>query len=379
MKAALELSITVGRARACGALAIPRASFYRSFRVHPWPTQPLKLRPSPARALTKEERVGVAEVLNSDRFADLAPRQIYATLLDEDTYLCSIRTMYRILESLGQARERRDQLRHPKYQRPELVATAPNQIWSWDITKLLGPVKWTYFYLYVVLDIFSRYVVAFMVATRENSQLAKQLIDEACTMQDVQPGQLTVHADRGSAMTSKTIAQFYADLGITQSHSRPHVSDDNPYSEAQFKTFKYRPGFPDRFGSIQHARAVSRDLIAWYNNVHYHTGIGLLTPAAVHYGQANAIRQRRNEVLARVYAAHPERFVTKPPSAPDLAPVVWINPPRPIELAEAPLPDRLPGQPDLRSSILAHPGASLPGQTSPNGPREPALLEVALH
>jgi len=379
MKAAVELSITVGKARACAALAVPRASFYRSFPVRPSLTPPLKLRPSPTRALTEEERAGVVEVLNSDRFADLAPRQIYATLLDEGTYLCSVRTMYRILESLGQARERRDQLRHPTYHRPELVATAPNQIWSWDITKLLGPVKWTYFYLYVVLDIFSRYVVAFMVASRETSELAKQLIDEAFTMQGIQPGQLTVHSDRGSPMTSKTIAQFYADLGVTQSHSRPHVSDDNPYSEAQFKTFKYRPDFPDRFGSIQHARALSGDLIHWYNNVHYHTGIGLLTPAAVHYGQAKAIRQRRNEVLTRAYAAHPERFVIKAPSAPELAPVVWINPPRPIEIAEAALLDRLPGRPDLRSSILAHPGASPLGQISSNDPCEPIPLGVVLH
>jgi transposase InsO family protein len=334
-------------------------------------------RPRPTRALTDTERAGVVKVMNSERFADLAPPQIYAALLDEDTYLCSVRTMYRILESLDQVRERRDQLRHPTYHRPELVATAPNQIWSWDITKLLGPEKWIYYYLYVLLDIFSRYVVAYMVASRETSELAKQLIEEGYTRQRIQPGQVTVHSDRGAPMTSKTIAQFYADLGITKSHSRPHVSNDNPYSEAQFKTVKYRPEFPDRCGSIQHARAVCSVLFPWYNNVHYHSGIGFLTPASVHYGHAEGIRQRRNEVLVRAYEAHPERFVRKVPSAPVLAPAVWINPPQSVEIVEAELRGRLPGQPDPRSSILANPSASVFGPTSPEGRERSSLIEVA--
>ncbi len=250
---------------------------------------------------------------------DKAPTEVYATLLDEGTYHCSVRTMYRILEDAGEVRERRDQARHPHYKAPELLATAPNQVWSWDITKLLGPVKWSYFYLYVILDIFSRYVVGWMIAPHESSALAKRLIAETCEKQNVLPGQLTIHADRGSSMKSKPVALLLADLGITKSHSRPHVSDDNPYSESQFKTLKYRPGFPDRFGSIQDARSFCQDFFPWYNCEHRHSGIGLLTPEMVHYGKAELVTSQRRIVLSSALDAHPERFVRGTPSATDIA------------------------------------------------------------
>jgi putative transposase len=372
MQFARELGETVGVASACAALAVPRSSFYRCSSVR-LPTSAAEPRPAPARALTAQERAAVVGVLNSERFMDQPPRQVYATLLDEGTYLCSVRSMYRLLEAEGQVRERRDQLRRPTYQRPELVATAPNQVWSWDITKLLGPEKWTYFYLYVILDIFSRYVVAWMVATREANELAKRLIEDACASQGIQPGQLTVHADNGPSMTAKSVALLLADLGVTKSHSRPHVSNDNPYSEAQFKTLKYRPGFPDRFGSIEHARFISHELFGWYNHHHHHSALGLLTPAAVHSGQADAILEQRNTTLAAAYAAHPERFVRRPPRAAEVPTAAWINPPRPIVLAQ----QAAPGRTQSRSSILDDPGASIVGQLSRNKPIERIPLELA--
>lgn len=264
---------------------------------------------------------------HSERFQDQAPGEVFATLLDEGAYVCSIRTMYRILEQAGEVRERRDQLRHPHYQKPELLATAPNQVWSWDITKLLGPAKWTYFYLYVILDIFSRYVVGWMVAPRESAELAKRLISETCGKQGIAGGQLTIHADRGSSMTSQPVAFLLADLGVTKTHSRPHVSDDNPFSESQFKTLKYRPEFPDRFGSIQDARLFCQGFFPWYNAEHHHGGIGLLTPEAVHYGKAEQVHARRQEVLSRAYQQNPERFVGREPRPPHLPRAVWINPP----------------------------------------------------
>jgi len=369
MRLTQQLGEAVGMAKACAAVGVPRASFYRRSSGSR-PAAVPRRRPAPARALAPQERADLVGVLNSERFMDLTPRQVYATLLDEGTYLCSVRTMYRVLEQAGATRERRDQLRHPTYRRPELVANAPNQIWSWDITKLLGPAKWTYFYLYVILDIFSRYVVAWMVATREAHELARRLIEDACTMQKIQFGQLTIHADRGSSMTSKSVALLLADLGVGKSHSRPHVSNDNPYSEAQFKTLKYRPAFPDRFGCIEHARDVSGGLFHWYNHEHHHTGLGLLTPAAVHSGQTNVIIAQRNVVLANAYAAHPERFVTKPPRAAEVPTAVWINPPRSIEVAQ----QGVLGRPESRSSILSDPGASPLGRSSPNLLPEQALV-----
>jgi putative transposase len=265
--------------------------------------------------------------LNSERFVDSAPRQVYATLLDEEIYLCSWRTMYRILNEFEEVRERRNQLTHPNYTKPELLATAPNQLWSWDITKLLGPAKWTYFYLYVILDVFSRYVVGWMIAERETAALAETLIAETCAKQGIERDQLTLHADRGSSMRSKPVALLLSDLGVTKTHTRPYTSNDNPYSEAQFKTLKYRPDFPDRFGSLVDARGWGQDFFDWYNNDHYHTGLNLMTPAMVHYGLAETVRDQRNQVLQAAYVAHPDRFVRGVPTVPDLPREVWINQP----------------------------------------------------
>jgi len=265
--------------------------------------------------------------LHSERFQDRSPAEVYATLLDEGRYFCAIRTMYRILEEAGESRERRDQLTHPPYTKPELLATGPNQLWSWDITKLLGPAKWTYFYLYVILDVFSRYVVGWMVADREGKELAKHFIAATYKKQGILPGQLTLHADRGSSMKSKPVAFLLADLGVTKTHSRPHVSDDNPFSESQFKTLKYRPEFPDRFGSLQDAREFCQTFFPWYNVEHHHSGIGLLTPEVVHYLRAEEVRASRQQTLDAAFAAHPERFVRKPPQPPALPTEVWINPP----------------------------------------------------
>jgi len=277
--------------------------------------------------LNQEERVKVRETLNSERFQDLAPREVYATLLDENVYLCSWRTMYRILEEYKEVRERRNQLRHPAYSKPELLATGPNQLWSWDITKLKGPAKWMYYYLYTILDVFSRYVVGWLIAEGESSGLAQELIRASCQKQGIEPGQLTLHADRGSSMNSKPVALLLADLGVTKSHSRPHVSNDNPFSEAQFKTLKYRPGFPERFGSLQDARRWARPFFHWYNHEHHHTAIGMMTPATVHYGRAAEVTEQRRQVLQTAYAAHPERFVRGEPQPPRLPEEVWINKP----------------------------------------------------
>ena len=260
---------------------------------------------------------------------DQAPQEVYAALLDQGRYLCSLRTMYRLLEANQEVRERRDQLRHPSYAKPELLAAAPNQVWSWDITKLLGPVKWTYFYLYVILDIFSRYVVGWMVASREMAALAHKLIQGTLEKQNIQPGQLTIHADRGPSMKSKPVALLLSDLGVTKTHSRPHSSDDNPYSEAQFKTLKYRPDFPERFGSLEDARAFCQEFFAWYNLDHYHSGIGLMTPRVVHDGLAQEVFRAREKVLLAAYEKHPERFVRKVPVPLALPKAAWINPPKP--------------------------------------------------
>jgi putative transposase len=259
---------------------------------------------------------------------DKAPQEVYAALLDQGRYLCSIRTMYRLLEANHEIKERRDQLRHPPYAKPELLATAPNRVWSWDITKLLGPVKWTYFYLYVILDIFSRYVVGWMVANRESALLAEKLIQETCLKQGIQPGQLLIHADRGSSMKSKPVALLLSDLGVTKTHSRPHTCDDNPYSEAQFKTLKYRPDFPGRFGSPEDARTFCQDFFRWYNTQHHHSGIGLMTPQAVHHGLAQEVFKAREKVLLAAYETHPERFVRKAPAPLALPQAAWINPPK---------------------------------------------------
>ncbi len=284
-------------------------------------------RPTPPRTLSAEERHTVLETLNSPQFVDQAPAEVYARLLDEGTYLCSIRTMYRLLDQHHEVRERRDQLQHPQYHKPELLATAPNQVWSWDITKLLGPTKWTYFHLYVILDIFSRYVVGWMLAGRECASLAQRLIAESCQKQRVDPGQLTIHSDRGSPMKSQTVSQLLATLGVVRSLSRPHVSNDNPFSESQFKTLKYQAEFPDRFPSFDVALAFCKEFFDWYNDVHYHSGLGLLTPASVHFNQTPAILAERQAVLTAAYARHPERFVKRPPTPAKPPNAVWINPP----------------------------------------------------
>jgi putative transposase len=278
--------------------------------------------------LSEAERQEVLDELHSDRFVDTSPAQIWATLLDEGRYVASERTMYRILASQGESRERRNQLVHPSYAKPELLAEKPNELWSWDITKLLGPAKWTYFYLYVLLDVFSRYVVGWTIQYRESAQVAKDLIAQALVQQGIKPGQLTVHADRGSSMRSKPVAFLLADLGVTKTHSRPYTSTDNPYSEAQFKTLKYRPDFPDRFDSILQSRAFSRGFFDWYNHEHRHSGIGLMTPATVHYGQAEVVQRERAQVLAAAYADHPERFVKGLPKPRQLPKAAWINEPK---------------------------------------------------
>ena len=328
MSTAVEASAQLGVLPACSAFGVARATFYRHRAPKPDSSEAPLGRQS-NRALKPIERATVLDTLTSEQFIDDAPRQVWAALLDQGKYLCSVSTMYRILRTETGVRERRDQLRHPSYSKPELLATAPNNVWSWDITKLLGPAKWTYFYLYVILDIFSRYVVGWMVAHTESAALAQQLISETCAKQGILPSQLTLHADRGSAMKAKSVALLLGDLGVTKTHSRPHVSNDNPFSESQFKTMKYRPEFPDRFGSIQDARGFCRPFFDWYNNEHHHSGIGLHTPFSVHYGLAQALNEARHRTLLEAYAAHPDRFVNKPPQPPLLPQAVWINPPKP--------------------------------------------------
>lgn len=334
-----QLGETAGILTACQALDVPRASLYRARRtIKPEPHH-LPEPVTPLRALSQAEKVEVRQILNSQRFQDSAPREVYATLLDEGQYLCSWRTMYRILSENDEVRERRNQLRHPNYAKPELLATKPNELWSWDITKLLGPAKWTYYYLYVILDVYSRFVVGWMIAKQESASLARELIAETCARQGIRPDQLTLHADRGSSMTSKPVAFLLADLGVTKTHSRPHVSNDNPYSESQFKTLKYRPDYPDRFGCQPDARSWAKDFFDWYNYEHHHTALGLLTAADVHYGRAEAVIQQRQQVLYAAYKKNPDRFVKGLPKPPQLPDAVWINPPKTMAEIEENLPE----------------------------------------
>ena len=334
------LAPIVGTAAACTSTGWPRSSWYRTHRRSPAPPRPPRSprRPQP-RALSPAERQQVLDVLHAERFWDQAPASVYATLLDEGVYLCSIATMYRLLRAHGETGDRRRHATHPARVKPELVATAPNQCWSWDITKLHGPAKWTYYYLYVLLDIYSRYVVGWMVAAGEAAALAERLLADAIAAQGVTCDQLAIHADRGTSMTSKPVAMLLADLGVTRSHSRPHVPDDNPYSESQFKTLKHHPTFPDRFGSIHDARAFCQGFFRWYNDQHHHSGIALLTPADVHHGRGGAVTSARAQVLVGAYAAHPERFVRNPPQPPRLPEQVWIN--KPVDPQEA--PQQFPG------------------------------------
>jgi len=327
-----ELTPIVGTRPACRALGASPATVYR--RRRPPAQRPKQPRPVPLRALSEAERESVLAELHSERFVDCSPAQVYATLLDEGRYLASERTMYRLLaRTHGSVRERRNQLTHPSYARPELLACRPNELWSWDVSKLKGPATWSWFYLYVILDVFSRYAVGWTVQERETAQIASALIGQAVEQQQIQQGTLTVHADRGPAQRSKPVAFLLADLGVTKTHSRPYTSTDNPYSEAQFKTLKYRPEFPQRFGTLLEARAFCREFFRWYNDEHRHSGIGLMTPTAVHHGQAAELHAKRAEVLAGAYARTPERFVRRPPRPPALPTAAWINKPAIEEVA----------------------------------------------
>ena len=323
--AAEQLATTVGVAPACRALGVARASVYRH-RTPPLPRRDAARRRSP-RALAPEERAQVLATLHEDRFVDQAPAAVYANLLEEGRYLCSQRTMYRLLHGAGEVRDRRRQRRHPRAEPPRLVARAPNQVWTWDITRLAGPRTGGTYPLYVVLDLFSRYVVAWMVATRESAGGARRLIQAACHKQAIEPGQLTLHQDRGAPMTAKTFSQLLVDLDVLASYSRPRTADDNPYSESQFKTVKYAPGYPGRFADPEQARTYFRSFFLWYNTRHRHSGLGLLTPEAVHHGRAEELQSARQRVLDDACTRHPERFVNGAPQAPKLPAEVWINPP----------------------------------------------------
>jgi putative transposase len=323
-----ELEPLIGVRAACRATGRSQSNHYRWNRKSPPPRRPAPrpARPQP-RALDPGERQAVLDVLHQPRFVDEAPATVYAKLLDEGVYLCSEATMYRVLREHGEVRERRAQATHPATVKPELIAHAPNTVWSWDITKLHGPVKHACYHLYSVIDIYSRYTVGWLLADRESAELAEQLLADTIAKHQVDRDQLTIHADRGTSMASKTVAQLLADLAVGKSHSRPHCSNDNPFSEAQFKTLKYRPDFPDRFGSIEHARQHARVFYIWYNTEHRHSGIGYHTPHDVHYGHADAVREARADVLAAAYARTPERFVRKHPEPPTLPTTVWINKP----------------------------------------------------
>ena len=330
---AAQLTPHTGKKAACEALQVPRATFYRHHSANTRPGDNRTHRPAPPLALSSGERQAVIDVLHSDQFCDDAPHQVYAKLLDAGRYLCSVRTMYRILETEhGSVKERRKHVQRPQYVKPELLATEPNQVWSWDITKLKGPVKWTYFYLYVIMDIFSRYVVGWMIAHREQAALAKRLINDSCTKQQIEAEQLTLHADRGSSMKSKVVAHLLSDLGVTKTHSRPHVSNDNPYSEAQFKTLKYCPQFPERFGSIQDARVFCQYFFNWYNKEHRHSGIALMTPEQVHYRIDQQILKHRSDVLAAAFEKNPNRFKGRQPVPTSLPMAAWINRPETDQL-----------------------------------------------
>jgi len=328
LSAVAELVPAMATRRALRALGAAHATWYRRRRTARGQAV-VRSRPAPPLALSSSERQCIVATLNSARFADCTPYTVWARLLDEGTYLASVRTFYHVLAAEGLVQERRDQLVHPAHTKPELVASAPNQVWSWDITRLRSTMKWQHFYLYVVLDIFSRYVVGWLVAGAENAGLAKALIEETCDKYGIAHDTLTLHSDRGSPMRAKTTAELLVDLRVAASFSRPRVSNDNPFSEAQFKTLKYRPEFPERFDGIEHARAHLRRFFGWYNDEHRHSGIGFMTPAAVHFSQATAMQQQRAAVLAAAYRAHPERFKGKRPTPPALPDVVGINLPQP--------------------------------------------------
>lgn len=337
MNHANELAQTVPVSRTCDSLAVARSSYYRhqqqaEGREKAAKKEDEKEQQHP-RALSEAEEKEVLTVLNSERFQDSSPYEVYGTLLDEEgQYLCSVRTMYRLLAKNEQNRPRGRQRAKGNYDKPELLATRPNEVWSWDITKLKGPQKWSYFYLYVMLDIFSRYVTGWLIAPRESAALGRELIATSCLQQGIGPNELTIHADRGGPMKAKVVAHLLADLGVNKSHSRPYTSDDNPFSEAQFKTLKYRPDFPERFGSIQDVRSWAQGFFHWYNYKHRHSSLALMTPAMVHSGRGEQVLAQRKVVLSSAYLAHPERFVRGQPVPGVLPEAVWINPPQTIDM-----------------------------------------------
>jgi len=343
------LAETVGDSRTCRVLGVPRSSLYRTRK----PRRACSRRPTPLRALSELEKAQVRGVLSSERFYDLAPREVYATLLDEGVYHCHWRTMYRILHEHDEVRDQREQRRHPVSVKPALCATGPNQLWSWDITQLRGHSR--FYCLYVIPDVFSRNVPGWMLAGREATELAEQLIAETCAKQGIGADQLILHSDRGSAMRSKTVAQLLIYLGVARSHSRPHRPTDNPCSGAQFKTIKYRPDYPKRFNGKEDTRHWARDLFRWYNHEHHHTSLGLMTPVAVHYGLAEAMYQQRRQVLAAAYKSHPERFVGGEPTPARWPKEVWINPPQSV--------------PDIADDT-----GTAASETEPNWPREIRFL-----
>lgn len=365
IQAAEELGKAIGTSRACDVLGVPRSSLYQARQ----PKKPPTPRPTPERALSAEEKAEVRQTLNSERFWDSSPREVYATLLDEGCYHCHWRTMYRILEEYAEVRERRNQLQHPTYVKPELLATGPNQVWSWDITKLKGPVTWTYYYLYVILDIFSRYVVGWMIAGRETAKLAEELITATCAKEQIERDHLGLHSDRGGPMKSKTVSQLLIDLGVAKSHSRPYTPNDNPYSESQFKTLKYRPDYPGRFSSLETSRAWAQSFFHWYNHEHHHTSLGLMTPAVVHHGLADAVYDHRQRVLQAAYEAHPERFVRGMPTPPELPKEVWINQPSENDVAVS---SPLPTQPGAQAMSRVTEGKARGGSHA-------AALDIAEH
>ena len=332
MSSVQELSIEVGQRRACQVLGMPRSSFYRTRQPKPPSSRP----PKPSRSLSQEEEKEVLSVLHEPRFVDHSPATIWATLLDESRYYCSVRTMYRILHKHQEVKERRNQLRHPKYQKPELLAKKPNEVWTWDITELRGPAKHERFYLYVILDLFSRYVVGWMVAQEQSSRLAKQLITQSVDRQQILPEQLTIHSDRGPAMTAKPTVCLLADLGIIKSVSRPYCSNDNPFIESHFRTLKYRPQFPSRFGSLVDARQFCTTFFTWYNQEHRHSGIGWMTPHTVHFELTEPVRRTRQSALDEAYNKNKNRFINRQPKAPEAPPEVWINPPEKKAAEETP-------------------------------------------
>ncbi len=379
MAVVTEHRVTLGVAPVCQALAVPRASYYRW--QHPPAQVAASVRPRRVpRALPPAERAQVLALLHDERFVDLPPAEVYATLLDEGKYVCSIRTMYRILQAHAEVKERRRQLRHPRYEAPELLATGPNQLWSWDITKLKGPGKWTYFFLYVILDVFSRYVVGWMAAGRESATLAQRLIEQTCERQGIAKAQLTIHADRGAAMLAKSVALLLADLGVTKTHSRPHVSNDNPFSESQFKTLKYHPEFPERFGSLPDTRNFLVDFFLWYNTMHHHSALGWLTPYDVHCGLAGQRLVEREAALRRAFAATPERFVRGVPTPPALPQAVWINKPRTLDDHDHTPVDLEPGERVARPKVWrsAPAGRTLDAEGASSASLNVGELELAV-